>query len=94
MTAMMNDMSKKAYYNSLVISLLYVGVGTISVLCLYPPYYADWVLLAALLTIPVNFISFGLMYSDSGNWLLVLPIQLVVFFLTWLLVYKWLKKKY
>ncbi|WP_437919712.1 hypothetical protein [Sphingobacterium sp. LRF_L2] len=90
----MNKISKKAYNNSLVISILYVGLGTISVLCLYPPYYADWVLLVALLTIPVNFISFGLMFSSPGNWLWVLLIQLFVFFLTWRLVYKWLKKKY
>ena len=45
----MENLESKAKKGSLFISLIYVGLGTIAVLCSYPPYYGDWILLSLLI---------------------------------------------
>ena len=76
-----------------MISVIYVGLGTVAVLCVYPPYYGDWVLLALLLTFPVTILSFGVMYGSSDSFLIVLTIQSIMLILTWLVVYQMLQAK-
>jgi hypothetical protein len=86
-----NKMEKsKALKISFLISLLYVGLGTISILSMYPKdlLYGGWVIWCLLITLPVNFISFGLMFMDKDQIFWVFLIQLSVLFLTWFLVYR------
>jgi hypothetical protein len=78
---------------SLTISAVYVGLGTVAVLCVYPPYYGDWVLLVLLLTFPVTILSLGVMYGSSDSFLIVISIQSIMLILTWLVVYQKLQAK-
>jgi hypothetical protein len=89
----MEDLKAKAKSNSLFISLLYVGLGTISVLCSYPPYYGDWVLITLLFTFPVSIFGFGVMMAGK-YYLMATAIQLVVFCVFWYIFYNFLLKKY
>ena len=77
------------------ISLLYVGLGTISVLSVYPssPLYGGWVLIALFITFPVTCISFGIMYSDNNAQATVLVVQAVVFCVFWIILFLWMKWK-
>jgi hypothetical protein len=78
-------------WKSFFISLAYVGLGTICVLSVYPPFYRDWILVGLIITLPANFISFGIMYSNSTAYGTVLIVQLFSFFLFWFIVYGVLK---
>lgn len=79
--------------------IIYQMIALISLLSLYkssPLYdyvHTDLVLLGLLITLPINFLSFGLMYADSGMELYVIIIQSVIF-LIFLLIYKFLKKRW
>lgn len=77
------------------ISLAYVGLGTITVLSIYPssPIYGDWVVISLLITLPVTFISVGIMYSDATAHESVLVVQLIVFLVFWLILYTIMKKR-
>lgn len=89
----MEDLPSKAKKASLFISLIYVGLGTISVLCSYPPYYGDWVLLTLLITFPVSIFGFGVMIAGK-YYLMAFLVQLIVFFIFWLFSYKFILKRY
>ncbi|MFV5700165.1 hypothetical protein ACM55H_17540 [Flavobacterium sp. ZT3R17] len=89
----MENTKKKAWNNSLIISLVYVGIGTLSVLCSYPPYYGDWVLFGLFITFPVSIFSFGIMIAGK-YYLAVIAIQIIIFFIFWYLCYHFLLKKY
>ena len=54
-------MNKKAFYDSLLLSFLYVAFGTISVMSIYPGslFYGSWAFLGVLLTLPVSFLLKG-----------------------------------
>ena len=80
---------------SFLVSLVYVGLGTISVLCLAPnpPLDGDFMIIILALTLPVNFISVGVMYADSSATRIVLIIQMVYFLIFWLIVYFILKRR-
>jgi len=86
-----NNVVKRAF----IISFLYVFIGTISVLSVYPeaPLYGDWVIVALLLTLPVAFISLGVMYMDASAFGLVILIQLIVFCVLWYVLYRVLDKR-
>jgi len=93
----MTKSTRIALKKSFFISLLYVGLGTISVLCLGPNHssneFIDGVLTIILFaTIPVTCISFGIMYT-SPNYGAVLIVQSVVFLLFWLIVFAILDRK-
>lgn len=89
----MNNMNiaKRAF----IISFLYVFIGTISVLSVYPeaPLYGDWVIVTLVLTLPVTFISLGVMYADASAFGLVVLIQLVVFCVLWYVLFRVLDKR-
>lgn len=88
---------KSPLIKSLIISLVYVGIGTLSLLSLYPqsPIGTEIAWLGLLLTLPVTFISFGIMYTESDSLNSILLTQLIVLFIFWFLAYLFLtiKKK-
>jgi hypothetical protein len=89
----MNKLKLYFIKKSFFISLAYVGLGTISVLSSYPssPLYGNWVIFTIFITLPVNFISVGVMIADSTAFGFVLIIQLFYFLIFWLIVYYILK---
>ena len=78
---------------SFIISLLYVGFGTLSLVSMSPsgPIYWEWSMIGLLLTFPVTFISFSVMFMEK-NYYALLSIQSIVFCVFWLLLYRFLKK--
>ncbi|MDB5143871.1 MAG: hypothetical protein JWQ66_2584 [Mucilaginibacter sp.] len=93
----MNHSTFIALKKSFLITLLYVGLGTISVLCLGPnspssEFINDLLTLILFVTIPVTFISIGIMYS-SPNYDAVLIVQSIIFLLFWLIVFSILNRK-
>ncbi len=83
----LDSLIRKANRYSYIISGLYVGIATIAVLCSYPPYYGDWVLYILFLTFPVSIISFGVMIAGKQYFLVVIVIQIIIFwcFKCWVL---------
>ncbi len=81
---------------SFLYSLIYVGIGTISVLGLYPssPLYWDWSYIGVLLTFPVSALSFGIAYGAGTSYTLILLIQLVMFFICWFILYRVMMKRH
>jgi hypothetical protein len=90
------QVKNKAIKNSFIIAFLYVGLGTITVLSVYPnsPLYGDWIYIGLLLTLPVSIISFALMFADSNGYFFVLIIQTLTFLLFWFVLYRYLLKRY
>ncbi|TCC97012.1 hypothetical protein [Pedobacter hiemivivus] len=79
----------KFYKLSFIYSLSYVGLGTLSVLSLSPSslFYGDWVIIALLITLLVNLISFGIAYSDGNATGLILIVQSIMFLIFWLILF-------
>lgn len=90
----MSLINKNIFLKSLLISLLYVGFGTFSLIAMSPlgPIYWEWSSLGLLITFPVSFIGFSVMYMED-NYVLLLMIQTGVFFIFWAIVYLILIKK-
>jgi len=86
----MDNVKLSALKKSFIISIAYVGLGTLSVLSVYPssPTYGLWSIWGCLLTLPVNFISFGIEFTDSNAFTSVIITQTFVLFIFWLIVYK------
>lgn len=82
------------YKQSLIISVLYVGLSTIALLSTYPDSYfhGEWTIYALFFTFPVSIISFGILYGEAVNRAIILVIQIIMFFITWYIVYKNLNK--
>lgn len=91
-----DKLKSNAVKNSLIIGLLYVGIGTITAMSVYPdsPLYGDWVYIGLLLTLPVSIIGFAVMYAEPDGYLLVLIIQIITFLIFWFIVYRYLLKRY
>ena len=93
----MNKATIIAAKRSFFITLTYVGLGTVSVLCLgldiqgYE-FLADVSTVILFLTIPVTCISFAVMYS-SHDYGTVLIIQSVIFLLFWYVLFLILRRK-
>jgi len=81
---------KPIYIKTFFISVLYVGLGTVSVLGMYPesPIYWEQSFIGFLITFPVSVLSFGIAYMESENYELVLLVQLGMFFLFWFILYR------
>lgn len=95
-------MKNRIILKALIISFFYVILGTIAVMTSFPDYsimgfdYNNplWLPLV-IFTIPVNILLFGLVMVDI-SFLSVFTLQLIVFLITWFLVYKlliWLNKR-
>jgi len=81
---------------SFLISFIYVGFATISLLGLPhdSPLYWEYSIFGVFITFPVSLLSFGIMYSEAGHYILVLMVQFVMFLLFWYLVYRYMRKRY
>jgi hypothetical protein len=81
---------KTAYTYAYLLSFLYVGFGTFTVLSLYPddPFCGHWVMYSLLFTFPVSVISFGIRYAEPDAYMPVILIQLVMFLLTGWIIYR------
>ncbi|WP_126651604.1 hypothetical protein [Chryseobacterium aureum] len=79
---------------ALLISILYVGTGTLAVCSAYgsDPLYGEWTLYALLVTFPVSILSFGYRYADPGIWP-VLLIQFIMFLITFFILSLFIKSK-
>lgn len=89
----MKDLQNKAKINSLILSLIYVGLGTVGILCSYPPYYGDWVLFVILFTFPVSILGIGIMYAGE-YYTAVIIVQIFMFLLFWFCSYRFLYSRY
>lgn len=70
----------------LIISAIYVGIGTLAVCSIYPKdlFYGEWSLWVLIWTMPVTILSFGYRYAEADALLPVLIIQFIMFILTFL----------
>jgi hypothetical protein len=87
-----------AYNKSLLLSICYVGASCIGLYSLFPNtlLHGDIALLIVFITLPVSFLSFGLMYTGGSiehEKLIVFGIQVVMFLLTWYISYRMFKEK-
>lgn len=91
-----DEIKGKAFKNSLVVAILYVGLGTVSAMSVYPdsPLHGDWIYVGLLVTLPVSIVAFGVMFAEPDGYFLVLIVQVVIFLLFWLIVYRYLFKSY
>lgn len=80
---------------ALLISAIYVGLGTLAVCSVYPKDFlsGEWVLYVLGITFPVSIISFGYRYADSNSLIPVFIIQFVMFLITFLILSIFIKKK-
>ena len=79
----------------LIISAIYVGIGTLAVCSIYPKdlFYGNWSLIVLLITFPVTIISFGYRFAETNYLIPVLIIQFVMFLITFLILSFLIKKK-
>jgi hypothetical protein len=94
---MMNqELKTKAKKISFLISVFYVGIGTLSVLSMDPDFIlaGDWAWFGYLLTFPVSIIGFGIIYTEVEYVKLLIVTQSIVFLIFWLVVYRVLLKRY
>ena len=97
----MDELKTKAQTNSFYISLFYVGLGTASLFSITIPALMKNELIAMvssivlLLTMPVSFLGFGILYGGGTDGrLIALVTQLPVFGTFWYLVYRYLLGRY
>lgn len=81
---------RQAYRYAYLIAFLYVGLGTLAVLSVYPddPLFGEWVLWVLFITFPVSATSWAVRYAAPSQQLLVIFIQLGIFVLTGKAMYK------
>ena len=72
-----------------------MGLRTLSVCSIYSDdlFYGDWSLFGLLITFPVSIISFGYRYTEADLLYPVFFIQLIMFFLTFLILSSFIKNK-
>jgi hypothetical protein len=75
---------------SILFSLIYVSLGTISLFSLYPTdlFYNELGIIGILLTFPVVIISFAYRYAEPDSILPVILIQIIMFIATYFLIKK------
>lgn len=79
----------------MLLSLIYVGLGTLAVCSTYPadPLYGSWSLYVLILTLPVTIISFGYRFSESQHLFPVFIIQFIMFLLMFGSLVKYYRSK-
>ncbi|SMO70859.1 hypothetical protein SAMN06265171_105114 [Chryseobacterium rhizoplanae] len=79
---------------ALIISILYVGTGTLAVCSAYGSdlLYGEWTLYALLITLPVSILSFAFRYAEP-NIFPVLLIQFIMFLITFFILSLFIKSK-
>ncbi|WP_212003251.1 hypothetical protein [Chitinophaga sp. HK235] len=63
---------------------------------LYPDnlFYGEWVMWMLLFTLPINFISWGVLYGDPNQHIIMIFVQFVVFLLTGWVLFRLIFKRY
>ena len=87
----MDSLQRRVTLKSFYISIGYVGIGTVALFSMSPgsPLYFDWIVLINILTMPVCFLGFGILYGGGNESLLIaLGAQIVVFFIFWFIINK------
>lgn len=87
------SIKEKSLFSSFLISFFYVGIGTINTLTIKIE-SSDWRVLLDLITLPVTLFSKGLMYTEKNYMPWVIFIQIIIFFVLWFIIYRWLFKSY
>jgi cell shape-determining protein MreD len=95
----MSQAEQKALRMSLIITILYAGLGTMVVFGLYPDYYfsnffGEYIFLFFLITLPVSLIGFGIAYAEPHNTTLLVIVQSIIVLLFWGAVYGYFRKHY
>jgi hypothetical protein len=83
-------MDRKAFYQSMMYSLIYVSLGTIALFSLKAssPLHGDWAVWVMILTIPTSVVSIAVMFASKEDpTILVLIIQFFMFLIAWRIVY-------
>ena len=97
------DIKTRARLISFCISLVYVGLGTVSLFfaATSPKIFAEnelmqvLVLLILLVTFPASIISFGVLYAGGDNVkVIAFGVQLIVFLIFWFGIYRYFVTKY
>ncbi len=98
-----HDVKTKSKLISFGISLIYVGLGTISlfVAATSPRIFAEnelmqvFTLLILLVTFPASIISVGVLYAGGENVkVIAFGVQVIVFFIFWFSIYRYFVTKY
>jgi ABC-type spermidine/putrescine transport system permease subunit II len=95
----MNSITLTAIKKSFLITLAYVGAGTLTLLimCSGTGDLGDFIngllTIILLVTMPVTCISFGIVYSNSHAIGSVLLVQSAMFILCWVILYYWFSQK-
>jgi hypothetical protein len=94
----MNSITFAAIKKSFLITLAYVGAGTLALLMSsgssdLGDFINGVVIIILFVTIPVTCISFGIVYSNSHAIGSVLLVQSAMFILCWLVLYYWFSQK-
>ena len=79
-----------------VISLIYVGLGTLAVCSIYPAdtfFFGGWAIFGMIFTFPVSIISFGYRYANADSLGAVFVIQAIMLALTYAVVVSYLLRK-
>jgi hypothetical protein len=78
----------KTRKTALIISILYVGTGTLAVSSIAgsDPLYGEWSFYALLFTFPVTFLSFIYRFAEPDYVIPVLLIQFVMFLITFFIL--------
>ncbi len=76
------------FSKAFIITVIYVGLGTLSVCSVYPsdPFYGEWSLFGLIMTVPVTVISFSYRFAESKDLLPVFIIQTIMLMPTYLFV--------
>lgn|SRR5690606_20122557 len=85
--------NRKLFYNTLIFSLVYVFLGTLTAMVGFPKYEILgfnhnsflWLPLVVL-TLPVNILLFGLLVVDNSL-ISIFLLQTIVFFILWFILY-------
>lgn len=91
----MNHNSIKQIKISFFIAIVYVGIGTLSVLSSYPdaPLYGNWVIIADIITLPVNFVSIAIVFASPKAYTAVIIVQIAYFLLAWFVLFRLFVRK-
>lgn len=82
-------LNNKIFLKSLLIALVYVGIGTLSLVSMYPksPIYTPIAWIGFLITFPVTISSFGIMYTEPNSLEKIVVVQLLTFIIVWAILY-------
>jgi hypothetical protein len=96
----MEEIINKAKKESLYISILYVGLGTISLLAIASPTLMEVEFISILftsiflLTMPVSFLGFGILYAEGQDGMgYALLAQMIVFLIFWFISYRFILER-